>query len=93
MAGPIGSSQWSYSVAAGGFYDHQIEQSLFITGGGTHGLNRTLGTPTNEYKLTLSCWIKRAEIGNTNIQEIFKLSVNDPEKRIGPSAIGLKNKL
>ena len=57
---------------AAGFYDHQINQSLFIAGGGTHGLNRTLGTPTNEYKLTLSCWIKRAEIGNTNIQEIFK---------------------
>ena len=55
-----------------GFYDHQINQSLFIAGGGTHGLNRTLGTPTNEYKLTLSCWIKRAVIGNTNIQEIFK---------------------
>ena len=57
---------------AAGFYDHQINQSLFIAGGGTHGLNRTLGTPTNEYKLTLSCWIKRAVIGNTNIQEIWK---------------------
>ena len=57
---------------ATGFYDHQINQSLFIAGGGTHGLNRTLGTPTNEYKLTLSCWIKRAAIGNTNIQEIWK---------------------
>ena len=56
----------------GAFYDHQINQSLFIAGGGTHGLNRTLGTPTNEYKLTLSCWIKRSEIGDTNIQEIYK---------------------
>ena len=54
------------------FYSYQIEQSLFIPGGGTNGLNRTLGTPTNEYKQTLSCWIKRAEIGNTNIQEIYK---------------------
>lgn len=56
----------------GAFYNHQIEQSLFIAGGGTHGLNRTLGTPTNEYKVTLSAWIKRAEIGNTDLQEIYK---------------------
>lgn len=61
------------SAAGGGaFYDHQIEQSLFIPGGGTHGLNRTLGTPTNQYKVTLSAWIKRTTLGNTNIQEIFK---------------------
>jgi hypothetical protein len=62
------------AASAGGaaFYSHQIEQSLFIPGGGTNGLNRTLGTPTNEYKLTLSCWIKRSAIGNTNLQEIYK---------------------
>ena len=60
------------SAGGAGFYSYQIEQSLFIPGGGTNGLNRTLGTPTNEYKLTLSCWIKRAAIGNTNIQEIWK---------------------
>ena len=62
----------SGNQGAAGFYEHQIEQSLFITGGGTHGLNRTLGTPTNDKKLTLSAWIKRAEIGNTNLQEIYK---------------------
>tara|TARA_R100001460_G_C3544834_1_gene174772 strand:- start:863 stop:1642 length:780 start_codon:yes stop_codon:yes gene_type:complete len=60
------------SAGSGAFYDHQIEQSLFIEGGGTHGLNRTLGTPTNEYKLTLSVWLKRAVIGNTNLQELYK---------------------
>ena len=60
------------SAGGAGFYSHQIEQSLFIPGGGTNGLNRTLGTPTNEYKVTLSCWIKRTTLGNTNIQEIFK---------------------
>jgi hypothetical protein len=61
------------SAGGAGFYSHQIEQSLFIPGGGTNGLNRTLGTPTNEYKVTLSCWIKRTTLGNTNIQEIFKV--------------------
>ena len=60
------------SAGGAGFYSHQIEQSLFIPGGGTNGLNRTLGTPTNEYKVTLSAWIKRATIGNTNLQEIYK---------------------
>ena len=72
MSGPLGASQYMYSAGAANFYEHQIEQSLFITGGGTHGLNRTLGTPTNQYKLTLSAWIKRAAIGNTNLQEIYK---------------------
>jgi hypothetical protein len=60
------------SAGGAGFYSHQIEQSLFIPGGGTNGLNRTLGSPTNQYKLTLSVWLKRAEIGNTNLQEIYK---------------------
>ena len=60
------------SAGGGAFYSHQIEQSLFIPGGGTNGLNRTLGTPTNEYKLTLSVWLKRSAIGNTNLQEIWK---------------------
>tara|TARA_Y100000114_G_scaffold123134_1_gene118645 strand:+ start:109 stop:909 length:801 start_codon:yes stop_codon:yes gene_type:complete len=66
------SGQSSGGGGGSGFYNHQINQSLLIAGGGTHGLNRTLGSPTNEYKLTLSAWIKRATIGNTNLQEIYK---------------------
>ena len=31
------------TAGGGAFYSHQIEQSLFIPGGGTNGLNRTLG--------------------------------------------------
>jgi len=68
----LAASAAAASAGGGAFYSHQIEQSLFIPGGGTNGLNRTLGTPTNEYKVTLSCWIKRTTLGNTNIQEIFK---------------------
>jgi len=58
------------SAGGAGFYSHQIEQSLFIPGGGTNGLYRTLGTPTNEYKVTLSVWLKRAGIGS--FQELYK---------------------
>jgi len=69
----VANEKWFGGAGAtAGFYDHQINQSLFIAGGGTHGLNRTLGTPTNQYKLTLSIWLKRSAIGNTNLQEIYK---------------------
>ena len=54
-------------ASAAGFYDHQIEQSLLIPRSTTAKLSRTLGTPTNQYKMTFSAWIKRAFIGNTNL--------------------------
>ena len=30
-------------------------------------LNKTLGTPTNNYKWTISCWVKRAALGDQTI--------------------------
>jgi len=33
----------------------------------TTQLNKTLGTPTNNYKWTISCWIKRAALGDQTI--------------------------
>jgi len=30
-------------------------------------LNKTLGTPTNNYKWTISCWVKRATLGDQTI--------------------------
>ena len=60
-------NQWFASSGVSGFYDHQINQSLFLPRSTTDGLNRTLGTPTNQYKMTFSAWIKRAFVGNTNL--------------------------
>jgi len=70
MAGPIGSSQFMYSSAAGGFYDYQIEHSVRFDRSDNSGLqwggagSYTLGTPTNADKYTWSAWIKRGLIGN-----------------------------
>lgn len=47
-----------------GFYDYQIEHSMRFRRNDETGLYRTLGTPTNVDKLTLSCWMKRNLIGN-----------------------------
>ena len=33
----------------------------------TTQLNKTLGTPTNNYKWTISCWVKRASLGDQTI--------------------------
>tara|TARA_R110002110_G_scaffold394567_1_gene608709 strand:- start:1056 stop:2363 length:1308 start_codon:yes stop_codon:yes gene_type:complete len=33
----------------------------------TTQLNKTLGTPTNNYKWTISCWVKRAALGDQTI--------------------------
>ena len=33
----------------------------------TTQLNKTLGTPTNNYKWTISCWVKRATLGDQTI--------------------------
>ena len=66
MAGPIGSSQWSYSSGgASSFYDYQIEQSARFDdgGGGTNTatrLYRTFGTASSATTFTLSVWVKRS---------------------------------
>ena len=81
MAGPIGSSQWSYSSGgASNFYDYQIEQSARFDdgGGGTNTatrLYRTFGTVTSQTTFTMSVWVKRSETyeggGNTAWQQII----------------------
>jgi len=58
MAGPIGSSQWSYSVAAGDFYSHQIEQSCRFDEVASSRLYRNFGTPSDATKLTISFCLK-----------------------------------
>ena len=70
MAGPIGSSQWSYSSGSSGFYEYKIEQSARFDRANNSGLqwggtgSNTLGTPTNADKYTWSAWLKRGQLGN-----------------------------
>ena len=46
------------------FYPYQIQKSCRFRRNDNDGLNRTLGSPTNNDILTLSCWMKRNLLGN-----------------------------
>ena len=59
MSGPLGASQYMYSAAAGAFYSHQIEQSVYFTNNSR--LSRTYGTVSSQTTFTFSMWVKRAE--------------------------------
>ena len=64
MAGPLQNPFMfkSSAAAAADFYTHQIANSARFTSSGV--LTRTAGTATNEDKFTISCWVKRANIGS-----------------------------
>ena len=59
MSGPLGASQYMYSAAAGAFYSHQIEQSVYFSS--TSRLSRTYGTVSSQTTFTFSMWVKRSE--------------------------------
>ena len=42
------------------------------------GLNRTLGTPTNNYKWTISFWLKRTELG---VEDAIMTSFTNTQNR------------
>ena len=42
---------------------YDVANSCRFNGASDDGLNRTLGTPTNNYKWTISFWLKRTELG------------------------------
>jgi len=75
MAGPIGSSQWSYSSGSSAFYGYQIEQSCRFESASNDSLSRTFGTSSDLTKFTFSCWVKRSLTysngGNTSWQQII----------------------
>ena len=62
MSGPFGSSQWMY--ASGGFYNDVATQSLRFDDGSSTYLARdfTGSSPDNDKKMTISVWVKRANI-------------------------------
>ena len=42
---------------------YDVANSLRFHGGNDDSLNKTLGTPTNNLKWSISFWIKRTELG------------------------------
>jgi len=60
----MGAAAAAASAGGADFYDHQIANSARFTGSGV--LSRTAGTPTNEDKFTISCWVKRSILGTAN---------------------------
>ena len=52
------------TLASGGY---AVDNSLRFNGGSSDSLNRTLGTPTNNKKYTISTWVKKTKnSGNVN---------------------------
>ena len=70
MSGPFGSSQWMYKT--GGFYPHELDQSLKFNDDDNHYLQKTISTTqTNTKKITISVWVKRGNLGKTRDTIIF----------------------
>ena len=62
MAGPIGSSQWSYSSGSSGFYDYQINHSVRFEEDASDSMTRTPSSASNRRTFTVSFWWKRTTI-------------------------------
>ena len=66
MSGPLGSNLMMHPAAgAGGFYSYQIERSCRFDSGSSSSLSRTIGTPTNIDKFTVSTWVKRGILASS----------------------------
>ena len=61
MSGPFGSSQWMYKT--GGFYPHEIDQSLKFNDADNPYLYRTPASQGNLTTFTFSFWYKRCVFG------------------------------
>ena len=92
MAGPIGSSQWSYSSGgASSFYDHQISQSArFDAVDNSHLTLASTDTSGNRNYWTFSVWFKRAQVdarhhilggysGNGYSDDVLRLQITDAD--------------
>ena len=70
-------NQWFTSSGAGGFYSHQISQSLRFdanNSGTSARMYRTYGTVSSQTAFTFSMWVKRSktyEYGNTSWQMLM----------------------
>ena len=59
---PFGSEQWMY--ASGGFYPHEIDQSLRFNDDDSAFLSKTYTTTGNRRTWTYSVWFKRGNLGS-----------------------------
>ena len=69
MSGPVGSQQWMYS--AGGFYPHEIDNSVRFNSPDSADLSRTPASAGNQKTWTWSAWLKRSELSNTSTYPYF----------------------
>ncbi len=57
---------------------YEVANSCRFNGASDDGLNRTLGTPTNNYKWTISFWLKRTELG---VEDAIMTSFTNTQNR------------
>jgi hypothetical protein len=57
---------------------YDVANSCRFNGASDDGLNRTLGTPTNNYKWTISFWLKRTELG---VEDAIMTSFTNTQNR------------
>ena len=79
MSSPINSSQWMY--ASGGFYGHEISNSLRLNDGDSPHLAITPGSAGNRKTFTWSAWIKLGALANGSNQiTLFDASSSSSEQ-------------
>ena len=61
MSGPLGSQQWMYATETPPFYSYTIDNSLRFDGASK--LTATPPSVSNRGKFTISCWVKRSDLG------------------------------
>ena len=76
------------AAGAAAFYDHQIEQSCRFDAANTSHLVRTLGTPTNTDKFSMSVWVKRGAAKSGAINYFSGFSSSSDYGAIGFTTYG-----
>ena len=64
---PIQGEFFQNPGGASGFYNYQIQQSCRFDSDTPSYLSRTQGTPTNVDKMTISAWVKRSELNQSQM--------------------------
>ena len=73
MSGPFGSSQWMYKT--GGFYPHEVDQSIKLNNDDGAYLTRTPTSAGNRKTWTWSAWVKRSSLSAN--QYLFQARIDD----------------